>query len=55
MNREDSLFARIEDKDYTNLKNDFEKIVAKKVYNKVQDKKQDVIDTLNGVKKSEED
>ncbi len=49
VSRKDSLIHRLEDKDFSSLKEDIEAVVAKKIYNKVQEKKEEVIANLNGV------
>lgn len=53
----DTLTQRLLDKDYGELKDDIETVVASKIVSKIGDKKQDIIDKINAKKsdsKSEE-
>jgi hypothetical protein len=48
-NKDDYLIHRLEKKDFANLKTDISKVVAKKIHNRIQEKKSDVINKLNGI------
>ena len=53
--RSDMLINRLEDKDFSTLTDDINKVVAKKIQNRVQAKKEDVINKLNGVTTKEKE
>lgn len=45
----DTLLGRIESGDWSNLKTDFEKVIGKKIYDRVQEKKKGILNKLNGI------
>ena len=47
---DDFLVKRILDKDYASIKDDVETIIAKKIVNKINDKKEEVLNKFNNEK-----
>jgi len=50
-----SLTQRVLDKDWTELKDDFETVIAKKISNKILAKKQDFLNKAKGMETSTDD
>jgi hypothetical protein len=46
--KDDTLIGRIYNKDFAALKDDIEKVVAAKIYDKIKAKEQDFVNTVRG-------
>lgn len=52
--RKDYITKRLEDNDLVDLKSDIEDVVAAKINNRVQTKKQEILNKINGIDTEEE-